>query len=138
MANKLDYIAGAVVAFSFVLIIYQIIGFTISGWDSERISAMEFFLGIIQLIAHVIGGFFAGYLIGKKLESDQIIGGATTGLLAYILESIYISLFGGSFMPEFWSLGGFLIFGAAGAYIVKRNQLKTENNKEKKHNEDLK
>ena len=128
MANKLDYIAGAVVAFSFVLIIYQIIGFTISGWNAERISSMEFFLGIIQLIAHLIGGFFAGYLIGKKLESDQIIGGATTGLLAYILESIYVSLFGGSFMPEFWSLGGFLISGSAGAYLVKRNQLRTENN----------
>ena len=131
-SNIKDYLAGATVAFSIVLLVIQGISFITMGWDNEKIAANEFSLAIIQLFAHLIGGFLAGYLIAKKRESDQIISAATVGLFAYIAESIYTSLFGGNFMPDFWALGGFLICAAAAAYIVRSNQLKIENEKNKK------
>ena len=126
-----DYFAGAVVAFSIVLIVNQVINFIISGWNADTISSMEVLLGLIQLSAHIIGGFLAGNLIAKKLESEHILAGLTTGLLAYLFEAVYISIFGNSFMPEFWALGGFILSGASGAYVVRKKQLESEKDEKK-------
>ncbi|MBM3292275.1 hypothetical protein FJY84_06315 [Candidatus Bathyarchaeota archaeon] len=129
--NIKDYFAGAAVAFSIVLLVNQGISFLIIGWTPEKISANEFLFAIIQLLAHIIGGFLAGYLIAKKRESDHIISAATVGLFAYIAESIFVSLFGGNYMPDFWALGGFLLCAASAAYIVRNKQLKKDSEKNK-------
>lgn len=126
-----NYFAGAAVAFSIVVIVNQLLNFLISGWDANTVISMEVHLGMIQLSAHVIGGFLAGYLVAKKLESDYILSGITVGLLSYLFDAIYISFFGNNFMPEFWALGGFIISGAGGAYLIRKKQIESDKKEDK-------
>ncbi|RLC73524.1 MAG: hypothetical protein DRI26_00675 [Chloroflexi bacterium] len=80
------------------------------------------FAMIVLCFTAMGGGVVAGYLVARRVRSEHVKSGLTTGLFSYALYAVFLTITGyrvGS-LGDIPSLTGFVIGGAIGARLWEK------------------
>jgi len=86
-----------------------------------RANIGEIFAAMILCFTAMGGGVFAGFLVARRGQSEQVKAGLTTGFLSYVLYAIFLTMTGfrGGALEDIPSITGFVIGGAVGARLLE-------------------
>lgn len=116
----MEYVAGASLAFGFVVLFHEGLGVFYSwvGADLETVSGELLF--VLFTTIHIIGGFMSGYLVCRRSEEKALRAGVITAILSYVIEFVYNIIFVGSFGGNLLALISLLVGSVSGAVFASR------------------
>ncbi len=114
-----NYLAGAALSFSVVLIMTQAVALYLGGLSEEEAMGLGDLAFIIMLIANFVGGALGSFLVARKVGEDHLQVGMVTAICGYILESIFFLFSGEGPSSDALIIVSLLIGGAIGSLFAK-------------------
>lgn len=113
-----NYLAGAALAFGFVLLTIQIIIILFGGLSEAELLANDSLIWNIIYGSNLGGGLLGGYLVARHRKTDYIQTGTVVAVLAYIFEFVYSTILERIPM-DIWSSVSLILGGIMGAMFFK-------------------
>ena len=126
--NYEGYLASSAISFGFILVVMEVTRMSVS--LKSPASYSNTFLDRFTLIfiaIHLIGGALGTFIRALRTPEKTIQGGIVTALLTYIIEYVYLYLFGGLISAGFIILVTLLIGGASGVILANMNIFSSSN-----------
>jgi hypothetical protein len=114
--NFRNYLAGAALAFGFVLLAEQITWFASKGLNQQQLESIISLISGTYIISHVFGSFVGSYLVARRKRADYIFTGTVVAVLAYVFEFIY-NIIVTETSTSIWALLSLILGGVSGAII---------------------
>jgi len=114
-----NYLAGATITFSVVLIVTQIVALYIAGLNEEEAMSLDYIRFNLLLVINFLGGVLGSFLVARKVGDGYIQVGAVTAICSYIIETVYFFFFGEGLLPDVWVVLSLISGGVIGALFAK-------------------
>jgi FtsH-binding integral membrane protein len=110
-----DYVAGSLVANSPAWLLSLMIPYL-------RAEKGEIFTALILFFTVMAGGVLSGYMVARRVQSEYVKTGLSTGFFSYALYAVFLTLTGfrGGTLEDVISITGFVVGGAVGARLWER------------------
>jgi hypothetical protein len=114
-----NYLAGAAISFSVVLIVTQVVALYFAGLSEEEAMSLDYLRFNLLLAANFLGGALGSFLVARKVGEDYFQVGIVTAICSYILESGYFLFFGEGSSSDVLVIVSLLSGGVIGSLFAK-------------------